>query len=104
MEKKKEWQRLDKGSVSNIHQDSLWATLKSKEIRKLQFVMSYMDSGFKNSRPSTTNWPCNLKETKHTWMDDESKNNSDPEGPRKRIHSQRPLTDNVFIYDEKNIT
>ena len=61
--------------------------------------MAYIDTGFKNTRPSTTDWFCNLRQTQ---MDDEVKKYPNPVGPLKRSHLQQLLTDNVFNYDVEN--
>ena len=47
--------------------------LKKYQIGKHLFIMVYIVSGFKNSRPSTTDWLFNqvdVSRSKYNWMDD----------------------------------
>ena len=53
---KNELQEFKEGSMAKIHIDSLWATLKKYQIRKHQAKTAYVDSGLKDSLPSTKDW------------------------------------------------
>ena len=53
---KKELQEIEESLEAIIHVESQRAILKKYWIRKCYSMMVYMDSGFKNSLPSTTDW------------------------------------------------
>ena len=52
----KEFEGLEEGLKAKIYLDSLRATLKMYQTEKCLAMMASINSGFKNSLPSTTDW------------------------------------------------
>ena len=93
MDKKKKKKELElyEGPKANIHLDL------QRKIKNTEAMMAYMDSGFKNSRPSTTylsrNW--GNAHNKYTRMDDRRENYPNREGIKKKGGipiNYRPIT------------